>query len=148
MNTTRACFAYICINQVWSTDDVNTTLLFKDNFELTRQNDEQTVFPVKNFIGINNNLLLGEKTFRFSCERRHKHAVFAHASLLLKAIKLSQTARLFQSKKKRRYTISTQMADEINLKKKIDIPKHHLPSCSIFPGLIKSISIPRFGLNI
>ena len=140
MNTTPACFACICINQVWSTDDVNTTLVFKDNFELTRQNDEQIVFPVKNFIGINNNLLFGEKTFRFSCERRHKHAVFAHASLLLKAIKLSQTAR--------RYTISTQMADEISLKKKIDTPKHHLPSCSIFPGVIKSISIPRFGLNI
>ena len=99
-------------------NDVHTTFLFKDNFELTRQNDEQTVLPVKNFIGINNNLLSGKKTFRFSCERRHKHTVFAHASLLLKAIKLSQIARLFQSKKKRRYTISIQMADEINLKRK------------------------------
>ena len=37
--------------------DVNTTLLSKDNYELTRQNDQQTVFPVKNFIGINYNLL-------------------------------------------------------------------------------------------
>ena len=65
-------------SQVWSTDDVNTTLLFKDNFELTRQNNEQTVFPVKNLIEINNNLLLGEKTFRFSCE------------LLLKFLRISK----------------------------------------------------------
>ena len=104
-------------------------------------------FSQSKFIGINNNLLLGEKTFSFACERRHKHAVFACASLLLKAINLSQTAQLFQAKK-RRYTISAHMADEINLKKKIDIPKHYLPTCSIFPGLIKSISIPRFGFNI
>ena len=41
------CFACICINQVCSIVDVNTTLLSKDNYELTRQNDQQTFFPVK-----------------------------------------------------------------------------------------------------
>ena len=101
VNTTPACIACIaciCINQVWSLVDVNTTLLSKDNYELTKTSDQQTVFPASNFIGTNNNLLLGEKTFRFSCERRHKHAVFAHTSPLLKAINPSQTARLFQAK--------------------------------------------------
>ena len=57
-----------------------------------RQNNELAVFPIKTFIGINNNLLLREKTFRFSCERRHEHAVFAHASLLSRAINPLQTA--------------------------------------------------------
>ena len=28
------------------------------------------------------------------------------------------------------------MAHGINRKKKVDIQKHHLPSCSIFPGLL------------
>ena len=99
VNTTPACFACFCINEGWSIVNVNTTLLSKDNYELTRQNYQQTVFPVKNFIGINDNLLLREKTFRFSCERQHKHAVFAHSSPLLKANNLSQTAQLFQAKK-------------------------------------------------
>ena len=45
-------------------------------------------------------------------------------------------------------TISFQMADEINLKKKIDIQKHRLLSCGIFPDLIKSNSIPRSAFNI
>ena len=40
------------------------------------------------------------------------------------------------------------MANETNLKKKMDIQKHHLPSYSVFPGFIKSISIPRFGFNV
>ena len=114
------------------------TLLSKDNYELTRQNDQQTVFPVKTFIGINNNFLLGEKAFRFSCT----------CFTSLKSDEAIANSATFPIKKKPRYTISTQMADEINLKKKIDIPKHHLPSYSIFPGLIKSISIPRFGFNI
>ena len=35
------------------------------------------------------------------------------------------------------------MANERNLKNKTDIQKHHLPSCSIFPGLIKSKMIFR-----
>ena len=44
-------------------------------------------------------LLLGEKPIRFSCERRHDLAFFAHPSPLLKAINPSQTARLLQAKK-------------------------------------------------
>ena len=59
INTTPVCFACICMNQVWSIVDVNTTLLSKDSFELKR-NDQQAVFPVKNLIRINNNLLFGE----------------------------------------------------------------------------------------
>ena len=51
---------------------VNTTLLSKDNYELTRQNDQQTVFPVKNFIGINDNLLSGEKCLDTNSLSLHK----------------------------------------------------------------------------
>ena len=86
------------MNQVWSLVDVNTTLLSKDSFELKR-NDQQAVFPVKKLIRINNNFLFGEETFPISCEHRHEHAVFAHASPLLKAINPSQKARLFRAKK-------------------------------------------------
>ena len=67
---------------------------------------------------MNNNLLLGEKTFRFSCEHRHEHAVFAHASPLLKAINPSPTVRLFRAKKETLHN-SSQMTDDINLKKKL-----------------------------
>lgn len=74
-------------------------------------------------------LLLGEKPFRFSCERRHDLAVSAHASPLLRSHQAIANSATFTSQKKRRYTISAQMADE----KKIDIPKtpftfqQHLP---------------------
>ena len=88
-------------------------------------------------------LLLGAKNFRFPCERGHKHAVFTHALPLLKAIIPSQIARLSKLKNNR-CTISAQMVSETSLKKKLEIKKHYLLSCNIFPGLVKSILSPRF----
>ena len=44
-------------------------------------------------------------------------------------------------------TISVQIADEINLKKKVDFQKHSLPSCGIFPGFIKSQFSSRIRLQ-
>ena len=92
--------------------------------------------------------LLGAKTFRFSCERGHKRTVFAYNSSLGWKRSTHRKQRDFSKPKNRCYTISAQMANETNLKKKIDIQKHHLPSYSVFPGFIKSISIPRFGFTV
>ena len=95
--------------------------------------------PVTRSLVSANRCLRGIKTDRFP--RYLTLASAIHASS-------NPGQRDFSKPKKRRYTISAQVADEINLKKKIDIPKHHLPFCSIYPRLIKSLSIPRFGFNI
>ena len=57
---------------------------------------------------------------RFSYERRHEDDVVAHASPLLKR-STHRKQRDFSQLKKRRYIISAQMDDGLNLKKKIGI---------------------------
>ena len=117
---------------VYSRCQCNSALLSKDNYELKIKWSTNS-FPSQKVHWNQQQLALKRGTIL----RRGEHAVFAQASPLLKAINPSQTARLFssngqwnKSQKENRHT------------------KHRLPSCSIFSGLIKSISIPRFGFNI
>ena len=70
-------FLYKSSGQDQKLVDVNTTSLSK--YE-QRQNHQQTVSQPKKLLESTIILLSGAKAFRFSCQRGHKHAVFAHTS--------------------------------------------------------------------
>ena len=80
---------------------MSTQLRFpKTTMNYRRINNKQTAFPARNVIGIINNFVVRSlRSEKLPCERRHKHAVFTHASPLLKATTLSQITLLSKPKK-------------------------------------------------
>ena len=108
------------------------------------------VFPPKNLIGINNNFdVRSENISIFLRTWTLKHAVFAHASPVFKAVNPSQLcSATFPSQKGDIVHFLNSNGQWNQSQKENRHKKHHLPSCSVVPSLIKSISVSRFGLNV